>query len=117
MATKYLKSSRAYEQYQLSSLHEEICQKKRNIRVLRNDFIFSLLHLKTEASLIDFAHVRSLFLGHNNDVLKRKGIIQQNKSNSIFLDKKFSMILRKSFLIILAIFHQKRKSTFNRFKL
>lgn len=112
-----MKSSRAYEQYQLSSLHEEICQKKRNIRVLRNDFIFSLLHLKTEASLIDFAHVRSLFLGHNNDVLKRKGIIQLNKSNSIFLDKKFSMISRKSFLIILAIFYQKRKSTFNRFKL
>lgn len=110
-------SSRTYDQYQLSSLHEEICQKKRNIRVSRNDFIFSLLHLKTEASLTDFAHVHSLFLGHNNDVLKRKSTIQQNKSNSILLDKKFSMISRKSFLIILAMFYQKRKSIFRRFKL
>ena len=37
--------------------------------------------LQAEISLIDFAHVRSLFLGHNDKVLKQK--VPFNKRNSI----------------------------------
>ena len=64
-ATKSLKSRRTYKQYQLSLLHEEIRQKKYNIRVLLKEF--KILHstLQAYVSSINFAHVRSLFLGHN----------------------------------------------------
>ena len=77
VANKSLKSSRTYQQCQLSLLHEEIRQKKSNIRVLLKEFHFLHSTLQAEISLIDFAHVRSLFLGHNDKVLKQKSTIQQ----------------------------------------
>ena len=40
VATKSLKSSRTYQQCQVSSLHEEIRRKKSNIRVLWKEFEF-----------------------------------------------------------------------------
>ena len=61
VATKSLKSSRTYQQCQLSLLHEEIRQKKSNIRVL---------------------------LGHNDKILKQKSTIQQKKFNNLLKDKK-----------------------------
>ena len=46
---------------------------------------FDLLHsaLQTEASFIDFARVRSLFLGYNDKVSKHKITIQQKKFNNL----------------------------------
>ena len=44
---------------------------------------------KAEISFTGFAHVRSLFLGHNDKVLKQKSTIQQRKFNKHLLkDKK-----------------------------
>ena len=57
VANKSLKSSRTYWWSQLSLLHEEIRQKKSNIRVLLKEFDFLHSSLQTEVSLIDFAHV------------------------------------------------------------
>ena len=48
------------------------------MRVLKEfDFFYSTL--QTETSFIDFAHVRSLLLGHNDEVLKQKSTIQRKK--------------------------------------
>ena len=85
VATKPLKSSRTC---QLSLLHKEIRQKKSNIRVLRKKFDFLLSVLQTKTSFIDFAHVRSLFLRHNDNVLKPKSTVQQKKFNNLLEDKK-----------------------------
>ena len=51
---------------------------------------FEFLHstLQAEISFIDFAHVRSLFLGHNDKILKQKSTIQQKKFNNLLKDKK-----------------------------
>ena len=75
---------RTYQQCQLSLLHEEIRQKKSNIRVLLKELEF----LQSILSFIDFAHVSSLFLGHHDKVLKQKSTIQQNKFNNLFTYKK-----------------------------
>ena len=69
------KSIRTYQQCHLSLLHEEIRQKKSNIRVLLKEFEFLHSTLQAEISFIDFAHVHSLFLGHNDKVLKQKSNI------------------------------------------
>ena len=87
LATKSLKTSRTYQQCPLRLLHEEVCQKKANMRMLRKEF-------ETEARFIDFAHVRPHFLGHKSKVLKHKSNIQQQKQqqqkkiNNLFRDKK-----------------------------
>ena len=52
------------------------------------EFKFLLSILQAEIRIIDFAHVRSLFLGHNDKVLKQKSIIQQKKLNKLLKDKK-----------------------------
>ena len=88
VATKSLKSSRTYQQCQLSLLHEEICQKKFNIRVLLKEFEFLHSTLQAEIRFIDFAHVRSLLLGHNDKILKQRSTIQQKKFNNLLKDKK-----------------------------
>ena len=88
VANKSLKSSRTYHQCQLSLLQEEIRQKKSNIRVLLKEFDFLHSTLQAEISLIDFAHVRSLFLGHKDEVLKQKSTIQQKKFNNLVKDMK-----------------------------
>ena len=88
VANKSLKSSRTYRQCQLSLLREEIRQKKSNIRVLLKEFDFLHSTLRAEVSLIDFAHVRSLFLGHNDKVLKQRSTIQQKKFNNLVKDQK-----------------------------
>ena len=88
VANKSLKSSRTYQQCQLSLLHEEIRQKKSNIRVLLKEFEFLHSTLQGEISFIDFAHVRSLFLGDNDKVLKQKSTIQQKKFSNLLKDKK-----------------------------
>ena len=88
VANKSLKSSRTYCWSQLSLLHEEIRQKKSNIRVLLKEFDFLHSSLQTEVSLIDFAHVHSLFLGHNDKVLKQRSTIQQKKFNNLVKDQK-----------------------------
>ena len=59
--SKYFQSSRTYQQCQLSLLHEEIHQKKSNIRVLLNEFEFLNFTSQTEISFIDFACVPLLF--------------------------------------------------------
>ena len=61
VATKYLESSRTYQQCQFSLLHRDICQRKSNIRVLRKEFDFIRYTLQTETSFFDFAYVHSLF--------------------------------------------------------
>ena len=63
LTTKSLKFTRTCQQCHLSLLHEEIRQKKSNIRVLLKEFEFLHSTLQAEISFIDFAHVLSLFLG------------------------------------------------------
>ena len=77
---------RTYQQCQLSLLREEILQKKSDIRVLLKEFLHSTL--QAGVNFIDFAHLRSLFIGHNDKVLKQKSIIQQKKFNNQVKDKK-----------------------------
>ena len=88
VATKSLKTTRTCQQCQLSLLHEEIYLKKSNIRVLLKEFEFLRFTLQAEKSFIDFAHVQSPFIGHNDKVLKEKSTIQQNKFNNLLKDKK-----------------------------
>ena len=62
VATKSIKSSRTYQQCQLSLLHNKICQKKPNTRVLRKEIDFSPFYITgRETNFINFAHVLSLF--------------------------------------------------------
>ena len=82
------KPKKTYEQCQLNLLHEEIRQKKPNIRVLLKESEFLHSTLQVEISFIDFAHVRSLFTGDNNKVLKQKSTIQQKKFNNLLKNKK-----------------------------
>ena len=82
------KPKKTYEQCQLNLLHEEIRYKKSNIRVLLKEFEFLHSTLQGEISFIDFAHVRSLFLGDNDKVLKQKSTIQQKKFSNLLKDKK-----------------------------
>ena len=51
---------------------------------------FDFLHSKLQAEIIfiDFTHGHSLFLGHNDKVLKHKSTIQQRKFNNLLKDKK-----------------------------
>ena len=88
VATKSLKSSKIYQQCQLNLLQEKISQKKSDIRALRKEFDFLHSTLQAETSFTDFAHVRSLFSGHNDKVLKQKSTIQQQKFNNLVKDKK-----------------------------
>ena len=60
----------------------------KNIRMLLNEFEFVRSILQAAISFTDFAHVRSLVLGHNDKVLKQKSTIQQNKFNNLLKDKK-----------------------------
>ena len=81
-------SLKIYQQCQLSLLHEEIRQRKSIIRVLLKVFDFLHSILQAEIIFIDFARVSSLFLGHNDKVLKQKSTIEQNKFNNPLKDKK-----------------------------
>ena len=56
--------------------------------MLRKEFDFLHSTLQTETSFIDFAHVRSLLLGHNDKVLKQKSTIQGSKFSNSIKDKK-----------------------------
>ena len=51
---------------------------------------FDVLHstLQAEINFTEFTHVSSLFLGHNDKVLKQKSNIQPRKFNNLFKDKK-----------------------------
>ena len=54
--------------------------------------------LQAEIILIGFVHVLSLFLGHNDKVLKQKSTIQQNKLNNLLKDKELQHNTEKTFL-------------------
>ena len=56
--------------------------------MLRKEFDFLHSALQSETSFTDLAHVRLLFLRHNDKVLKQKSIIQQKKFNNLHKDKK-----------------------------
>ena len=59
---------------------------------------FEFLHstLQAEIIFIVFAHVRPLFLGHNDKALKQKSTIQQIKFNNLLKDKKLQHDPRES---------------------
>ena len=59
-----------------------------NVAKLKKEFHFFHSTLHTETSFTDFAHVRSLFLRHNDKVLKQKSTFQQKKFNNLLKDKK-----------------------------
>ena len=73
--------------------------------MLRKSFDFLHSILQTETTFTDFALVPSLFLGHNEKVFKHKSSIWQKKSNNLPKTRNRSMIQRKLFLIILAMFY------------
>ena len=83
-----MKSFRTYYQCQLSLLLEEIRQKKSIIRVLLTEFEFLHSTLQAEISFIGFPLVRSIFLGNNDKVLKKKTTIQKKEFNNLLKDKK-----------------------------
>ena len=56
--------------------------------MLRKEFDFLHSTLQTETKLIDFSHIRPLFLGHNDRVPKHKINTRQNKFNKLLKDKK-----------------------------
>ena len=58
------------------------------MRLILKEFDFLHSTLQAKISFIDFAHVRSLFLGHNDKVLKQKSTIQQRKFNNLLKDNK-----------------------------
>ena len=64
-------------------LQKEICHKKSDIRVLKNEFNSSHSSLQNEISFIDFAHVSSLFLRINNRILASKSATQQKKLSKL----------------------------------
>ena len=113
VATKSLKSSRTYQQCQCSLLHEEISQKKSNIRVLLKDFEFLHSTLQEEISVTEFAHARSLVSGHNDKVFKQKSTTQQRKFNNLLKDNK-PQYDPKKIIFNYSMFHQKRKNLFFR---
>ena len=74
---------------------------------------FDFLHstLQVEISFIDFAHVRSLFLGSNDKVLKQKSTIQQTKFNNLLKDKKLQHEPEKIILSYSNCFIQSAKAS------
>ena len=89
-AAKSLKSSRTYQQCQLKLLRS--LSEKTLIQVFD-------LHsaLRIETNFIDFAQLYSLFLEHDDKVLKQKSTIQPNKFNNLLQHTKRCMIPRKFF--------------------
>ena len=79
VSSHYLKAFLTYKQCQLKLLQEKIHHKKSDIRLLKKEFNSSHSSLQHEISLIDFAHVSSLFLRSNNRILASKSAIQQKK--------------------------------------
>ncbi|XP_057290203.1 uncharacterized protein LOC130612883 [Hydractinia symbiolongicarpus] len=79
LANRGLQNSNSYKQCQRNLLKEEIHQKTSRIHVLENGF--DLLHscLKERLSVIDLAHVCSIFLGSNDRILKKQELIQDKK--------------------------------------
>ena len=53
--------------------------------------------LQIETNFINFAHLYSLFLEHDDKVLKQKSTIQQKKFNNLLQHTKRCMIPRKFF--------------------
>ena len=82
------------------------------MRVLLKGFEFLYSTLQTEINFIDFVHARSLFLVHNDKALKQKNVFNKRNSMTYSKIRNRSMILRKLFLIILAMFYQKPKNLF-----
>ena len=62
---------------QLNLLRKEIRQKKSTLRSLENEFSSLKVSLQNELSLIDFAHVSTIFFGVSNKTLKSKSSVQQ----------------------------------------
>ena len=56
--------------------------------MIRKEFDFLYSTLQAETNFIDSAHVRSLFLGHNDKFLKQKSTIQQKKFNNLVTNQK-----------------------------
>ena len=56
--------------------------------MLGKEFDFFVFCITDRKKPIDFAHVRSLFLEHNDKVLKHKSTIQQKKFNDLLNDKR-----------------------------
>ena len=112
VATKSIKSSRTYQQCQLSLLHNKICQKKPNTRVLRKEIDFSPFYITGRNKLYRLCSCSLTILGHNGNVLKQKSTINKRNSITYWKVTNWSMILRKLFLIMLAIFYQKWNSLF-----
>ena len=83
LANRSLQSSVTYKQCQLNLLNEEIRSKKSHVRILKKEFYNSRSALQQEMSLIDFAHVTSLFLSNNDRSLKTHDLIQQKKFSKL----------------------------------
>ena len=76
VVNKSLKSLRMYQQCQLNFYTKKSITKISDVRVLLKELGFLHSKLQAEISFIGFAHVLSLFLGHNDKVLKQKSTIQ-----------------------------------------
>ena len=86
--TNSLKSSRTYQQCQLSLLHNKICLKKPNTTVLRKEIDFSTFYITGRNKLYRLSWCSLTILGHNGNVLKQKSTIQQKNFNNFLKGNK-----------------------------
>ena len=79
VANNHLKYSSTYKQFQWHLLREESGQKKSTLRNLQKELSSPKASLQNELNLIDFSYVSTLCFGINDNILKSKRLIQQEK--------------------------------------
>ena len=77
LANKFLRNFVTYGKCQLNLLKTEINSKKSHLRTFQNEF--NRLHSDSQFSLncIDVAHISTIFLSSNDNILKAHDSIQQ----------------------------------------
>ena len=72
VSNRILKFSDAYKQCQMHLLKEEISKEKSIVRQRQSELILLKNHLKASLNVIDYAHICSIFLISNDEILTKQ---------------------------------------------
>ena len=88
LANKDLRNSVTYTKCQQNLLQTEINNKKSRLRTLQNEFNRLCNDLQFTLTCIDFAHISTIFLSSNDNLLKTHHSIQKKKFNKLLTECK-----------------------------
>ena len=88
LTNKDLRNSVTYRKCQLNLLQTEINNKKSRLRTLQNEFNRLRSDLQFSLNCINFAHISTIFISSNDNILKSLDSIQQKKFNKLLRECK-----------------------------